>query len=189
MPMRVSALFCAVVTTFALGGCADNAYYQTRYMPTSSEESFGAGQQLFWQGDAQVYDLPSHPPALAANDIDSDDAHRQRIDCAQPGPKFKAQTVASGNGTEVRGRSSVDNLKVAAMRDDRTGVSLPPGPALPIGGTHGERELGAHDDRPQDPVAGTDTRPKSVRGEGIDRRPATPLSSMRDDEGWCPPKR
>lgn len=187
--MRVSALLCAVVTTFAVGGCADNAYYQTRSMPTSSEESYGAGERLFWKEDAQVYDLPSHPPALEANDADADDDHRQRIDCAQPGPKFQSQRVAAGNGTEIHGKSSVDNLKVAAMREDRTGVGLPPGPATQIGGTHGERELGAHDDRPQDPVAGSDTRPKSVHGEGIDRRPATPLSSMRDEEGWCPPKR
>lgn len=187
--MRVAVLTFAVVTTFVLGGCADNAYYQTRYMPTSSEESYSAGERLFWKEDAQVYDLPSHPPALAANEVGADDDHRSRIDCAPPGVKFHAPLVASGNGTEVRGNSEVNGLQIASMRDDQAGVTLPPGPATPIGGWHGERELGAHDDRPQDSVAGFDTRPQSVGGEGINRRPAENLAGTRDDEGWCPPKR
>lgn len=180
--MRVAVLICAVVTTFVLGGCADNAYYQTRYMPTSSEESFSVGERLFWNEDSQIYELPSHPPALAANEVGADDDHRQRIDCASPGPKFQSPRVASGNGTEVRGNSQVNGLTVASMRDDHAGVALPPGPATPIGGWHDERELGAHDDRPQDPVAGYDTRPKPIRGEGIDRRPVQTVAGMRDDE-------
>ena len=187
--MRAAALTCAVMSMFVLGGCADNAYYQTRYMPTSSEESFGTGERFFWKEDAQIYDLPSHPPALAANEVGADDDHRQRRECALPGPKLKSQTVAAGNGTEIRGQSLVDGLRVAAMRDDESNPRMPANPATPIGGWHQETELGARDDRPQDPVAGTDTRPMSVRGEGIDRRPVDNLSIMREDEGWCPPKR
>lgn len=187
--MRVAAITFAVVTLFVFGGCADNAYYQTRYMPTSSDESFSAGERLFWKEDAEVYDLPSRPPALAANEVDADDDHRPRIDCAPPGPKFQPERVAAGNGTEIRGNSRVDGLKVAAMRDNQTGVALPPDSAIRIIGWHEERERGARDDRPQDPVAGYDTRPQSVRGEGIDRGHVDTVAGMRDDEGWCPPKR
>ena len=187
--MRLAFFACAVATTFVLGGCADNAYYQTRYMPTSSEESYGAGERLFWTEDADIYHLPSHPPALAANEVGADDDHRQRKDCAQPGPKFNSQRVAAGNRTDVTGRSSVDGLRVAVMREDDSNPRIPANPATKMGGMHQERQIGAHDDRPQDPVSATESRTRSVRGEGLDRRPADTLSAMRADEGWCPPTR
>ena len=186
--MRFAFIAGAVATTFVLGGCADNAYYQTRYMPTSSEESYSTGERLFWTEDAHIYDLPSHPPALAANEVGADDDHRQRQDCALPGPKFLSPRVAAGNRPEIRGQSTVDGLRVAVMREDDSNPRIPANPATRMGVMQQERELGAHDDRPQDPVSATDSRTRSVRGEGIDRRPVDKLSVMRDDEGWCPPK-
>ena len=187
--MRAAVLTFAVMTSFVLGGCANNAYYQTRYAPTSSEESYSSGERLFWQEEHEVYALPSRPPALAANEVGADDDHRQRIDCVMPGPQLKSDRVAVGDGTEIHGHSRVDNLPMVTMRDERNGVPLPSLNGSQVGGWHDERELGASDDRPHLPVSGYDSRPVPVRGEGIDRHQSNIVAGTRDDEGWCPPKR
>ncbi len=184
--MRAAVLTFAVMTSFVLGGCANNAYFQTRYLPTSSEETYSSSQRLFWSEDTQVYDLPSKPPALAS-EVGADDDHRARIDCAKPGPEWKADRVATGNGTAIQGRSQVDGLPLVGIHEERGGVPLPPERLAPTGAWHDERVLGARDTRAHEPISGYDQRPLPVPGEGINRNNHGLVAGMRDDEGWCPP--
>ena len=184
--MRVAVLFFALMTSFVLGGCANNAYYQTRYMPTSSEETYSASQRLFWREDSQVYDLPSNPPALAS-EAGADDDHRVRADCAMPGPEWKTDRLAAGNGAAIQGRSQVDGVPLVSIHEERVGVPLSPERLAPTGGWHDERILGARDTRVHEPISGYDQRPIPVPGEGINRQSYGLVAGMRDDQNWCPP--
>lgn len=189
VPMRVAALTAAVAAaTLALSGCADSVYYQTRYAPTSSEEAYSASERMFWHEDTEVYALPANPPALVTGTTDGDDDHRARRDCKPPGQQFKPFQVATGNGEDSHHHSVIPTLQVATMGEDpahgpRTG------PASSLVGWHDETVPGAHDYREQPRVAGYEDRPKSVRGEGIDRRTPDPVAGVLDDEGWCPPRK
>ncbi len=189
-PAFVSTLLVtAAVASLGLGGCADNAYYQTRYTPTSSDESYSVTERMFWTEDREVYGLPANPPALATGETDGSDDHRKRLECQQPGQRFKSLQVATGNGSEIHGTSLVDSPTLVAQGDEQSGRGPGPDRRLPIAGEYDAPVNGALDHREVIPVAVKNERSASVRGEGIDRRPAEVLVGTRDDEGWCPPKR
>lgn len=182
-----SGLLTAFLALPLLSGCADSLYYQTRYVPNSSEGAFSLGDRMFWTEDSEVYELPANPPALATN---ADDEHRQRIDCKPPGQLFKANQVASGGLTEIRGKSTVSNPQLAVLSDD-PGLPRAPGPGKPtsMGGWHDEMPIGAREPAGLTPVAAYEDRPRSTPGSGIDKIPVNKMATIGDETGYCPPAR
>ena len=185
--VRSAGLLAAFLALPLLSGCADSLYYQTRYVPNSSEGAFSLGDRLFWTEESEVYELPANPPALASN---ADDEHRQRIDCKRPGQAFKANQIGGGGLTEIRGQSSITNPRLAALSDD-PGLPRAPGPGkpVPIGGWHEEMPIGAREPAGLIPIGAFEDRPRSTPGSGIGRIPAKPIATIGDETGYCPPAR
>jgi hypothetical protein len=192
-PMRLAAhvqsagILVAFLALPLLSGCADSLYYQTRYVPSSSEGAFSAGDRMFWTEESEVYELPANPPALASNE---DDEHRQRVDCKPPGQQFKSNQVGSGGLTEIRGRSVVTNPQLAVMSND-LGLPRAPGPGKPtqMAGWHDEMPIGAREPAGILKVAGYEDRPKSTPGSGIDTIEPNKMVTIGDETGYCPPAR
>ncbi len=118
-----------------VGGCTSHReYYQTRYVPSSSEESYSSLARTSWKGDKEVFELPSQPAGTG-------DLHRQRRPCALPGPRFKPDAMV-GTHDELAGHSAASNDLMGAM-DSRPvpGRELGPQWAYPIG-TMGNRPPG-----------------------------------------------
>lgn len=179
------ALVPVALAVLALSGCANSVYYQTRYAPTSSEQSFGFGERLFWSEDKEVYELPANPPAIATDD---EDLHRSRVECREPGQQFKPGQVATGGGTEVHGTSLVDGPTVGTMGDDTTPRSPRPERPQPISGWHDEPRYGTRETRDPVKVVGPNLTPISAApGSRIDKIAPNPISTIGDDTGWCPP--
>ncbi len=184
VPVHVPALL-GLLAVVVLGGCADNVYYQTRYVP-SEGGAFSGMDGMFRREDPEVYELPANPPALASDDEDR--AHRPRVDCRAPGVRFKARRVAGSGEPEAESRSTNEGLVVARLSDDPAAVVSPrPDPRPAIVGIHEEYRYGAPESRGPIPVAGTEDRPVSMRATGIDRRPARPIAAIGDRDDWCPP--
>ena len=181
LPVAGSLLMLGLV----LGGCADNAYYQARSMPTSSEESFGFGERLFWRGDSEVYELPARPPARERNE---DEAHRSRADCLPPGQHFLPTTIASIDDPKT---SNIQGHAVGPIGgyDDRPRIPTDrtPRQATTLVGWEETQEVGAREPLPQQRIGGYDDRQKSQRASGSQNVPATPISALGEPEGWCPP--
>ena len=97
--MRRTLIFCAGLMVIAgCGNPSERAYYQTRYVPTSSEVAYSSSERAKWKGDLSVYELPAAPPDL-------DNEALPRNECAKPGPQFKAQQVVGlhddHDGTDI----------------------------------------------------------------------------------------
>ena len=169
------------------GGCADNVYYQTRYAPTSGEDTYSFSERLFQSEDREVYETPANPPALASGE---DDDHRSRVDCRKPGQDFKAGRVAAGGGTEIHGHGQSDGPPVARMEDEPL-LGRGPGPDTPpkMADWHDAGTPGARERPGLVPVANYDTRPTSQVASGIGMRQAELLAGTREDATWCPPQR
>ena len=176
-----------LILGLALGGCADNAYYQSRAMPTSSEESFGFGERLFWHGDSEAYELPAKPPAREGNE---DELHRSRVDCRQPGQHFQPQPIVAIADPVTHNIQGGYPRSVGGY-DDRPQISTgdTTRKPTPLVGWTEVQEPGARDRLPGNAVAGYDDRQVSQRPSGLDRSPATRISAIGTDDGWCPPKK
>jgi hypothetical protein len=183
--MRLAPLVLPALVLCCLTGCANSVYYQSRYAPTSSSQSFGVGERIFWTEDKEVYELPANPPAIST---DEEDEHRSRRDCLQPGQNFKAPQVASGGGTEIRGLGGANGPKVAAMADESGIHKAPgPGPAVAIAGWEDEARYGTRERTFLVPVAGNQGPITAAPGSGINRIPPNRVAGIGDDTGWCPP--
>ena len=182
-----AGLLVAFLALPLLSSCANSVYYQTRYVPTSSEGAFSLGDRLFWTEESEVYELPANPPALASND---DDEHRSRVDCKPPGQPFKANQIGSGGLSEIRGKSSVSSYQLAVLSED-PGLPRAPGPGkpTPISGWHDEMLTGAREPAGLIPIAAYDDRPRSTPGSGINNIPANKMATIGDETGYCPPAR
>jgi hypothetical protein len=168
--LRLLALLPIVLLASCGGG--GRAYYQTRYIPTSSETTFSSFERSMWTGDLSVYELPAAPPNYG------DEEPRVRDCCATPGPKFKPQTMVAYGG-EVKGSSQSDQVEIGGW-DDR---QLPAGgfktqPPTEIG-TQGYRAYarGTVESEPPTKIGQYDDRPKSVTGVGLDSEKPTNMSS------------
>lgn len=177
-----------VLALACLSGCGgDYLYYQTRYIPTSSEQSFSPSARWFRTEDREVYELPANPPALAS--VEGQDDHRARVDCKPPGPTFKPQPLASYGPEQRRGRGEVDSPDMAQMAGPS---GIPPAPKRrepgPQGGWQNERLYGPNESRRLTDVAQMDAGPH------VPRNTDTSISSDKmattgPDDSWCPPAR
>ncbi len=174
-----------LMLAIALGGCADNAYYQSRSMPTSSEESFGFGERLFWRGDKEVYELPARPPAREQNE---DETHRSRVDCQPPGQHFLPVTIASIHD-EKPGHIQAPVSGPIGGYDDRPRIPADrtPGKASSLVAWEEVHQVGAREPLPQQGIGGYDDRQQSQRASGSQNMPATKISALGEPEGWCAP--
>jgi hypothetical protein len=160
------------IVVFAGCGGGGREYYQTRYIPTSSEASYSSFERSKWSGDLSVYELPAAPPNYG------DEEPRVRACCDTPGPQFKPQAMVAYGG-EVKGSSESD-LTAIGDWDDRQ---------LPTGGytTQTPTEIGAQGYRayargtvesdPPTKIGQYDDRPSSVTGAGLDIDKPTGMSS------------
>lgn len=166
-------LLCCLPVVLALAGCGDE-YYQTRYIPPSSDSSFTLASRATWSGDKQVYELPPEPPAVGVD--------RPRQDCIPPGGvipdsplvgirdadgHFETGEVVTIAGTYDEPMHSLPPDKQAPIYayDD----PHPPGPVVPIGAI---------------PVAGTQQPP--FAGSSSQLIEPVPLASYRTDQTlWC----
>ena len=184
--MRPGPLLAMLAPVLLLaGGCADSVYHQTRYVPSAGEDAYSFSERLFWTEDAEVYETPANPPALASGE---DDGHRSRIDCRKPGQAFKSGPVAAGGGTEINGHGLAEGPTLARMEDEPLhGRGLPPDAPQRVADWHDAGTTGARERPGLIPVANYDGRPRSQPASGIDRRQTEPMASTRDDADWCPP--
>ncbi len=154
-----------------LGGCSEDMYYQTRYIPTDIESTYSLSAQVGWSGDREVYELPAAPPDL-------DGTHRPRADCAYPYQKFKSDPIVGY--ADEHPRSSTDiGLTNPGGYDDRV---RPDGPrvgmqAPPVYATDGRppyhsqvpetsdyKQAGLSDWRPHSVTSSHEVEPQSVGG-------------------------
>jgi hypothetical protein len=174
--MRASAKLLVVIPVLlALGGCGDE-YYQTRYIPPSSDACFSLSARATWYGDRQVYELPADPPAIGTD--------HPRRDCLPPGQVLPGPTIA---GLEY-GTSHQEVGEVVAI----SGTSEPPLAALPplknaaIYGWEEAREQGAHEPIGLIPVGNSYLGPNPYRGQGTDTVAPVDMAKYRDDQrNWC----
>ncbi|MBA3710098.1 MAG: hypothetical protein H0W83_14910, partial [Planctomycetes bacterium] len=149
-----------------------------------ADSVYSASEQLTWNGDREVYELPANPPAI-------DDLHRSRVDCKRPGQAFKARSMV-----EIADHSDRYNgLAEVAMVGGQDNGPLPgraPAAlkATPIAAMDDAYGSGAPVHSHPMPVAAWNTDPTNFRGSGTSLYPVTPVAASRDDQtDWCPPRR
>lgn len=177
----------ALALVASLSGCGgDYLYYQTRYIPTSSEQSFSPSAQWFWTENKEVYELPSNPPALAS--VEGQNDHRQRVDCKPPGPVFKPEALAKYGKGQGNGRGEVDGTEMASMGQPS---GIPPAPKArdprALGGWGNDHQYGPDEVRPVRVVGLSDKLPQVPLYTDGTIKPK-PMATTGSDEGWCPPK-
>jgi hypothetical protein len=146
-----------LLPALALVGCGDGLYYQTRYIPTDIDAAFALSF------DGEVAELPAAPP-------DIDGTHPQRKDCTHPYQKFKPLGKVQIKPDPIRSLSGHDAQEVAAY-DDRMRLTGPdvalPGPRVALYANSpyapGVRQAAFYQ-----PVAATDTKPRSTTGAGTE---------------------
>jgi hypothetical protein len=162
-----------------LGGCGgDRLYYQTRYIPTSSEQVYSITEQATWSGDHEVYELPAPPPDLNGE-------HRPRVNCAAPGPKFKVTAQVGLSDEADHSYFTPDHIPAGAY-DERIQLT---GPTTAM---HGPRTA-AYDNDPyapglpakvdNGPVGCYDGRPQSITGAGTNTIPSNTANCTFHDQG------
>jgi hypothetical protein len=171
--MRLLAL---AAVSLALAGCGDE-YYQTRYIPVSSESTYSAYEQAGWSGDREVYELPANPPAYG-------EMHRPRKDCLQPGQQFKPQTMA-GITDEQHHDEIADVTPISATNDLSTGNPYPRPKDYPVAAWDEAKPAGAHEPTGVTQVGIDDRGPFPFRGSGTETIPANKVADWKDPEGWC----
>jgi hypothetical protein len=178
--MRRALLCC--IGLVCIAGCGDpaaRAYYQTRYVPTSSETVFSATERAKWRGDLSVYELPAAPPDLDGEAL-------ARNECAKPGPKFKAAPVVGLHGeTPASGQA---DLQVPSGMDKRPVPvgALGPLPGYAIAAQRGPDVAGLPQHNLMTTVGDWDTRQPTP---GINVRAPQPMGLMRpaDKADYCLP--
>lgn len=177
MRLAQRILVCGLaLASLGVVGCGD-LYYQTRYIPVSSESTYSTAEQATWSGDREVYELPAAPPAI-------DGLHRERIECAKPGQRFKPQAMV-GVGGEERHHRAGEPRAVAGVEDLSPGNPLPPAKGYPVAAWGDPDPKGARERIGQVPVGGKDTGPFPYNGESPN--PVRPVGGQDHDRGWCPP--
>lgn len=184
--IRSIGLVVALTAVVCFSGCSNKyMYYQTRYTPTSSEQSFSPSARLFWTENDEVYELPSNPPAVAS--VEGIDDHRSRIDCKTPGPAFKPEKIAAYGPGQAPGRGEIPASDLAHLDDRR---ELPPAPRRPpteVAALGNEHLYGPNEPRPVTDIGGSDEGPYVKRNtEGTLKAHA--IVGIGADNGWCPPK-
>lgn len=166
---------CAVAV---LAGCGsdrgERAYYRSRYVPERVDESYTGIQRAQWRGDAEVFELPSQPPALNGE-------HYTRINCEKPGPQFKSQPIVAYSD-EVRGNTRLDVAHIGGMDTRPVPVgALDPLPGYRTHGMHDGAPRGVYDTtQPVQTLGDWDRRPRVIPGEGVDSRADVPMGAQRD---------
>jgi hypothetical protein len=166
------------VLALTLAGCGDMAY-QTRYIPVSAESVYSPAERATWSGDREVYELPANPPAI-------DELHRQRIDCATPGQRFKPPPMA-GIEDSHRHKETADPSLVARLNDDpEPGSPWGPQKDYPVAAWYEAEQRGAREQIGLVPVGVGDTGPWPFRGSGTETIPASSMAVYRTDQiDWC----
>lgn len=165
-----------VVAALLAAGCANRReVYQARYIPTSGDAVFASYERARWKGDKEVFELPANPPGL-------EEDHRARMECQQPGPQFKPQTMLGIDKGGPVPNSEVGLQPMVRMSDLAPGAGVGPdkpqtifvqsmrAPNYPV-----PPEIAARD------LAAWDGRPRSV---GYFPNPAQPMAATGRDHPW-----
>ena len=176
-----AGLAIAAAATALLSGCGDSmVYYQSRYVPASSDEAFSPASQLSWQGDHEVYELPAEPPAV--------DESRPRVDCKQPAEVFKGQGMVGLTDDAPPYHDPNPPIRLANQGDDEMVAALPPVKATPVA-KFGEMEtVGAREPVGPTPVGGSAKGPFPFEASGKNNEPLT-MAATRDSDDWCAPQK
>jgi len=179
--LQAGALGLTALAMLMMTGCGDSTvYYQTRYVPTSSDEAFSPASQLGWSGDREVYELPAEPPAV--------DEDRPRIDCKQPAEVFKGPTIVGLTDSAPAYPDPNPPIALARTGDEELQAGLPPVKVLPIAKFGDPDVVGAREPVGVPPVASTDHGPFPVVSSGKNNPPLD-LAATRDSDDWCAPKK
>jgi len=165
-------LLCLPVV-LALAGCGDE-YYQTRYIPPSSDASFTLASRATWYGDKQVYELPADPPAVGID--------RPRKDCIPPGGVIPDPPIVGVRDAE--GHFETGEVVTIAGTYEEPEHSLPPLKEAPIYAYDDPHPPGPIEPTGAIPVAGTQQPP--FAGHSAALIPPVPLAAYRTDQTlWC----
>jgi hypothetical protein len=171
----------AGLAALTLAGCGNNTiYYQTRYVPTSSDEAFSPASQLAWSGDREVYELPAEPPAV--------DEDRPRIDCKQPAEVFKGQQIVGLTDNAPAYPDPNPPIALARSGDEPPSSALQPVKPLDLARFGDEDIVGAREPIGHPKVGITDPGPFPVVSSGKENPPLD-LAKTRDADDWCEPKK
>lgn len=180
-PLSALPLLTLSALLLGLAGCGD-MYYQTRYIPVSSEDAFSMHERVTWSGDKEVYELPANPPAI-------DTLHRERVDCKTPGQKFKGQAMLGIYQPAMHGETGEIVAVGGLDKGPHPGNPFPPQKDYPVGVQGDAIDRGAREPIGLIPVGGADRGPYPFRGSGTDTIGSDAMGAYRDDQTfWCPPQ-
>lgn len=166
--------WCLLAIAPLLASCGD-AYYQTRYVPVSVEDTYSVAARATWTGDREVYEIPAAPPAI--------DTERPRRPCLPPEQRFKPDPMLGlQESTHVH---EVADVQPLAAMGDVTPHGLPALKAPPIYAWMPAEGTGAHEPHYDHPVGVMDRGPVPF---DIDHRHADGprIAGWRTDEtDWC----
>jgi len=169
-------LILLVPLVVALGACSQSreVYQQTRTVPTSTVDAYGAVAQLGWSGPPQVYELPTTSPVV-------DGEGPERISCKRPGPQFKATTmVAWSHGPKSSARMSdvqpLVGISLQRPEGDDTSMKNPD----VVGMDSRPYRPGMSLDRTDPAIGASNLRPRSITGMGTDVRPPQRMLGLNE---------
>jgi hypothetical protein len=181
-PITARAAVAAAAAALLAAGCTSSSermYYQTRYLPTEGGDAlYVASERARWSGDAEVYELPSHPPG---------DDHVVRRNCLPPGVRFKEPPLVgihdSGPATGVGPAQTVGNWDERPQPVDRLG----PDYGLPIADQTDEGHGPALVNRLDQQAGSWDNRARSRTGAGVGVTRGEIHGVQRDQDpgDWC----